>query len=148
MSSRPQPTQKQAFLQQIMLAVAVFLGFQMFCNRPAGPPDPRTSAQVLGDIENPAKGEPPPPPKVQGATYDLTKGSMYWANAKLNYLTISSINSIYQNKLRVEEEANVKKAAPADRKAAQASSDQRLEVEKLRGDILIADTAYKYGKAW
>jgi len=45
--SRPAPTPKQNFLQTMLIVTTVFLGMQLFCNKPQGPADTRTIPEVL-----------------------------------------------------------------------------------------------------
>ncbi|MFI5385039.1 MAG: YidC/Oxa1 family membrane protein insertase [Fimbriimonadales bacterium] len=153
MSTRPPPTKKQMILQQVMLAMVVFLGAQMMCRPQQGPVETRTPEQILGDVNHPESGKAPPAPEVQGGEYDPSKGSIYWANSKLDQTTLLTINKIYQDQLGRERDvelgafqAQVKKgqADPTTLKQKQKEWDDRIQQEKLRGDILIADAQYKY----
>ncbi len=47
--ARPAPTPKQNFIQTLLLVTTVFLGVQIFCNRPQAP-DTRTTTQNLESI--------------------------------------------------------------------------------------------------
>lgn len=150
--SRPQTPPKQSLMTQLLLFVAVFMAAQMMCNRQQQQPvDPRTPTQILGTVENPAAGEPPPVPV--GETREGIKGSMYWASYKLDWSTLSSINKIYQEKLGAERDLDLKNLQlqvksgalkPEDYKQKENNWDNRIQTEQLRGDILIADAAYKY----
>src|SRR5579862_1650002 len=224
MSNRPKPTQKQMILQQLMLAVAVFMAAQLMCGRPKGPsivgvsatipavvhtniehrelegapvyihglvgvPDGdyfakvsafdafhfglfsdhslktpvasnsvaisddaiwlRPSAAILGDINNPLSGSPPPATH-EGEQWEASKGSVYWANARLYWSTLNTtIGKAYIEQLKKEEEDQVaalrKHGAPADQiKQTEQSWADSIKVEQLRVDILAVDGAYKY----
>lgn len=45
--SRPAPSPKQNFLQTMLIVTTVFLGMQLFCNKPQGAPDTRKIPDVL-----------------------------------------------------------------------------------------------------
>ncbi|HVT11629.1 MAG TPA: YidC/Oxa1 family membrane protein insertase [Fimbriimonadaceae bacterium] len=140
MSNRPQPTQKQIILQQVMLAIAVFLGMNLMCNRSKPPVDPRSPAQILGDISNVDSGAPPP--LKQGESWDLTKTSMYWADANLNWSTLSQIKSgNYEPKIK--DEADAQEKGVKDQGKIKEIEDN-AQAARLEGDILLADTQYKY----
>lgn len=135
MSNRPQPTQKQMILQQLMLAAAVFLGLQLMCNRPQGPQDTRPPSQVFGNVEQPMEGSPPTP--KEGEQWDLSKGTLAWANSKLRWVTANSISSNYQGKLKDE----IKNEKDPSKKA---DLEAHLEEKQLYADILAVDAHYKY----
>src|SRR4051794_16135876 len=97
MSTRPQPTQKQMIFQQLLLAAAVFLGLQLMCKPPQQAPEKRSSLEILGNVREPLKDAPKTP--AEGEAWDLTKGSLVWADSTLKDSTASSINTIYQNKI-------------------------------------------------
>ncbi|HWA83868.1 MAG TPA: YidC/Oxa1 family membrane protein insertase [Fimbriimonadaceae bacterium] len=140
MSNRPQPTQKQMILQQVMLAIAVFLGAQLMCNRPKPPADPRSTVQILGDISNIDSGKPPP--LKPGEDYDLSKTSMYWADATLNYSTLSQIKSnSYEPKIKDETDAQEKGVKDQNRIK---EIEDNAQAARLEGDILLADAQYRY----
>lgn len=127
-------------LQQVMLGIAVFLGAQLMCNKPPAPVDPRPLQQILGDLSDVNSGQPPP--LKPGEDYDLTKTSMYWADANLNGTTLTQLKSShYEPKIQSDLEAaqkGVKDPAKLKEIAENANA------EKLQGDILLADTQYKF----
>ncbi|HTQ11946.1 MAG TPA: hypothetical protein VMI31_17930, partial [Fimbriimonadaceae bacterium] len=144
MANRQQPPRQNVW-QTVLLFSVLYLATMLMCNRQQqAPTDPRTATEILGDVNNPASGEPPPPPKVQGATYDTSKGSMYWANSTLNWSTLTAINKLYQDRLSLDEDNSTKNLKGAAKTQAEQEWKARLDVEKLRGDVLIADAEYKY----
>ncbi len=126
------PPGKQNMWQTILLMVTIYLATMLMCNRPQGPGDLRTSAQVLGDASNPAAGEPPVP--KPGEERALTNGTLYWADAGLLHDTAGKINGTFQSKIDAEEQA--KKLTPAQ------AQDLRMQ-----GTVLVADAQFKYGLA-
>jgi YidC/Oxa1 family membrane protein insertase len=138
--SSPQQPPKQRVITQLLLFGAVYLAAMLMCNRqqPAET-DTRTSAQILGDVQHPASGEPPVP--KPGEVREMAKGTMYWAASNLDYNSLSAINSSYQKK--VKDEADAQKKGLKDPALVKQIENSVTEKE-LAGDLLIAETAYRY----
>ncbi len=120
-------------IQQVLLAVVIFLGFQLVCG-PQGAKDKqpsRTAQQILGDLNDPASGAPPKPPA--GQIVDPNLGTMAWADAELRVQTIATLNTQYQN--QIDEDEKQKKITPEEAK-----------IKRMQGVILVADTQYKKGR--
>jgi YidC/Oxa1 family membrane protein insertase len=139
MSNRPQPTKKQMFMQQLMLIAFVFLATQLYLNRPQPAPDPRTPEQVLGSVEEPASGTPPA--LRPNEDYDISKATMMWAAASLNWSTLSQIKGVYQKKL--DEQAAALKKGVKDPGAIRAI-DEEIREKQFYADLLAADAAYRF----
>lgn len=126
-------------MQMLLIFSVVWLGTMMMCNRPQGPTDTRSSLQIFGDPSNPLSGAPPTP--KPGEQWDMTKATMCWADATLNWSTLTQIKGLYENAVKrelTEAEKNVKD--PAEKKRLEDESQAKL----LQGDILAADAQYKY----
>lgn len=117
-------------IQQVMLAIVVFLGMQLVCNKPGATGPHRTAAEILGDLQNPKAGEPPTP--KPGESWDFNKATMAWANATLRTQTMTQLNQAYQNEIDQEEK---------DKKLT-AEQAQRM---RMQGVILLANTEFRKG---
>jgi YidC/Oxa1 family membrane protein insertase len=155
-------------LQQLMLAAVVFLGFRLMCSPQEPPPEKRTSAEMLGSVQNVANQGPdvrqymdqkqlaaydrmlkvdPEGAKQLGSvieslpTYDSKKGTLYWQNARLNWSTAGELNGSFQK--RLDEETSKKKETLKDPNALKQLDDE-VKLKKLEGDLLVADAQYKF----
>ena len=117
-------------LQQVMLAVVVFLGMQLMCNKPGATGPHRTAAEILGDLQNPKAGEPPTP--KPGENWDFNKATMAWANATLRTQTMTQLNQAFQTEIDQEEK---------DKKLSKEEA-QRM---RMQGVILLANTEFRKG---
>ncbi len=136
--SKQQPP-RQNWIQMLLIFSAVWLGMMLL--RPQqGPAEVRTSQQILGDMSRPIA---PPTPQM-GQEWDMTKGDMAWANATLNWYTLSQIKNIYEKK--VDEETATKEKGLKDKGAIKQIEDS-AKGAKLQGDILLSDAQYKYALA-
>lgn len=118
----------------MMLALVVFLGFQLMCNRPQVE-DKRTPSEIFGSLEQPMTGEPPIP--GYNEKRDTSKGTLAWANSTLHYITANGLSGLYQKKL--DEEVNALKDGDLKNQRKKA-----IESDKLHAEILAADAHYKY----
>lgn len=130
--SRPQPTRKQMIIQQVLLMAVVFLGINLFCNAPKAPPETRSATQIIGDIQKPATGAPPPA-KV-GETRHPDDGTLAWANASLLEQTAATIKGKVDTAIDQQEEKK-------------KISHEEAERMRLHALILLADTQLKSGLA-
>lgn len=118
-------------MQQVLLAIVIFLGYTLlFGNKQQAAGTSRTALQMLGDLKNPKAGEPPTP--KMGENWNLDLATMSWANATLRTNTASNINTTFQGK--IDEDERNKKITPDEAK--------RL---RMQGVMLVADTQYRKG---
>lgn len=116
--ARPAPTPKQNFLQTLLIVTTVFLGFNLFCNKPQAP-ESRSRDQILE--------------------------SMRTLNSQIKDMTIAQKELVaFQRK--VSEDSKPKEQAPLGKEAPPVILTKD-EAEKLsfEATILVADTQLKAG---